>query len=87
MHVVVAGASGLIGSALVDALRARGDEVTRLVRREPTSADERQWDPSEGALDPAHLAGADAVVGSRVIEPPRWRPPRPPRRCGRSEGG
>ena len=28
MHVVVAGASGLIGSALVDALRARGDEVT-----------------------------------------------------------
>ena len=62
MHVVVAGASGLIGSALVDALRARGDEVTRLVRREPTSADERQWDPSEGALDPAHLGDADAVV-------------------------
>lgn len=62
MHVVVAGASGLIGSALVDALRARGDEVTRLVRREPTRADERQWDPSEGALDPAHLGDADAVV-------------------------
>ena len=34
VKVVVSGASGLIGSALVPALRAGGHEVTRLVRRE-----------------------------------------------------
>ena len=62
MKIVVSGASGLIGSALVPALRAAGHDVVRLVRREPTSNDERRWDPAGGSLDPAHLAGADAIV-------------------------
>ncbi len=62
MKVVVSGASGLIGSALVPTLRADGHDVVRLVRREPASDDERSWDPAAGTLDPAHLAGADAIV-------------------------
>jgi uncharacterized protein len=62
MHVVVAGASGLIGSALVPVLRERGHEVTRLVRRSPEAGDERHWDPAAGILDAASLADADAVV-------------------------
>jgi uncharacterized protein len=62
MRVVVSGASGLVGTALLAALRADGTEVVRLVRREPTSADERRWDPAGGMLDPSHLEGADAVV-------------------------
>ena len=38
--VVIAGASGFIGTALVDALREQGRPVIRLVRRAPASADE-----------------------------------------------
>ncbi|SDQ21175.1 TIGR01777 family oxidoreductase [Microbacterium sp. cf332] len=62
-RVVVAGASGLIGRALVDDLRADGVEVVRLVRRAPSAADEVQWWPGERPLDPTVLAGARAVVG------------------------
>lgn len=62
MLVVVAGASGLIGTALTDSLRADGHEVRRLVRRAARAGDEVDWDPTAGRLDPAALAGADAVV-------------------------
>jgi uncharacterized protein len=62
MRIVVGGASGFIGSALVPALQADGHEVGRLVRREPESSDEIRWDPSAGSLDPARLEGADAIV-------------------------
>jgi uncharacterized protein (TIGR01777 family) len=61
--VVVAGASGLIGGALVDSLRADGVEVTTLVRRPATGEHEVEWLTSDEPLDPAVLAGADAVVG------------------------
>ena len=62
-RVVVAGASGLIGSTLVDSLRADGVSVTTLVRRPPRSADEVEWLTDAEPLDPAVLEGADAVVG------------------------
>jgi len=61
-RVAVAGASGLIGGALVRSLVADGHEVVRLVRREPRGADEVRWDPEAGRVDPAGLAGCDAVV-------------------------
>ncbi|MEV7802678.1 TIGR01777 family oxidoreductase [Microbispora sp. NPDC088329] len=62
MTAVVTGSSGLLGTALVGALRADGHEVRRLVRRTPAGPDERFWDPANGILDPAALEGADAVV-------------------------
>lgn len=62
MRIVVAGASGLIGSALVDELRTSGHEVLRLVRRAPSLPDERGWDPPAGRIDDDVLAGVDAVV-------------------------
>lgn len=62
MKVAITGASGLIGSALVPHLRARGDEVLRLVRRAATAPDEVQWDPSAGTVDLAAMAGVEAVV-------------------------
>ena len=62
MRVAVAGASGLIGSALVPALRAAEHEVVRLVRREPEAHDEVAWDPVAGTIDEGSLADVEAIV-------------------------
>lgn len=62
MRIAVSGASGLIGSTLVPALRDRGHEVVRLVRRDARADDEVSWDPAAGRLDPASLEGAHALV-------------------------
>jgi hypothetical protein len=61
MHVVISGASGLIGSALASRLAAAGHVVSRLVRRPPL-AGEIRWDPSAGELVASELEGVDAVV-------------------------
>jgi uncharacterized protein (TIGR01777 family) len=62
MRIVVSGASGLIGSALVPALEAEGHEVLRLVRRESSASNEITWDPETGRVDRTRLAGVDAAV-------------------------
>ncbi|WP_114559754.1 TIGR01777 family oxidoreductase [Desertihabitans aurantiacus] len=62
MRIAVGGSSGLIGQALVRALRHRGDEVVRLVRRPPREPGEREWDPGAGAISEAGLTDVDAVV-------------------------
>lgn len=59
--VLVAGASGFIGTALSRELRRRGWVVRRLVRRAPTDMDDIRWGPTN-PLSPAHLSGVDAVV-------------------------
>lgn len=61
MKVAVTGSTGLIGSALVEALQARGDTVTRLVRRSPATGEAR-WDPEGAQIETAALEGQDAVV-------------------------
>ena len=62
MRVVIAGSTGLIGTALVSLLRQAGHEVFRLVRRRPSAPDECSWDPSAATIDSGALDGADAVV-------------------------
>jgi uncharacterized protein (TIGR01777 family) len=59
--IAIAGSSGLIGSALVSALRAADNRVLRIVRRTPASADELHWNPETGEFADA-LDGVDAVV-------------------------
>jgi len=75
MKIIVSGASGLVGSALVPALGAAGHEVVRLVRtstRNPSG--ESVWDPATGTLDSAVIDGADVVINlnGRSIAEGRW---------------
>lgn len=62
MRVLVAGASGLIGTELVRTLRADGHEIRRLVRRRPSADDEVNWAPSARTIDVQALGEVDAVV-------------------------
>ena len=62
MDIVIAGSSGLIGTALVAELRRAEHRVIRLVRRAPAGADERRWDPPAGLIADDALTDADAVV-------------------------
>lgn len=64
MKVAIVGATGLIGRRLTAALLSNGDEVLAISRRGQTVADAPgvAWDPARAALDPAVLAGVDAVV-------------------------
>lgn len=79
MRVLVTGASGLIGSALCDALFARGDDVVGLTRdpHRARSANPRvtwhRWEPRLERPDPVALAGVEGVVhlvGERIDQ--RW---------------
>ncbi len=74
VQIAVTGASGLIGSALVPFLTTAGHHVRRLVRGEPKCADDFRWDPAAASVDPAALAGCDAVVhlAGESIASHRW---------------
>jgi uncharacterized protein (TIGR01777 family) len=75
-RVAISGASGLIGSALSSFLRARGDEVVHLVRREPRTPSEIGWDPGSRKIDPGDLAGLTTVVhlAGAGVGDHRWTP-------------
>lgn len=62
LTVAIAGSSGLIGSALVAALRSADHRVLRIVRRAAANRDEVYWNPDSGDFDAAALDGVDAVV-------------------------
>ncbi|MET7673049.1 TIGR01777 family oxidoreductase [Micromonospora luteifusca] len=62
MRILLAGASGFLGTRLADRLVADGHQITRLVRRAPRVPRELRWDPAAGQLDPAAVAGSDVVV-------------------------
>jgi uncharacterized protein (TIGR01777 family) len=70
VQVTVTGASGRIGSLLVDRLKARGDAVTILSRSPDRGV---AWDPSAGPAPAEALRGRDAIVhlaGEDVAQ--RW---------------
>jgi uncharacterized protein (TIGR01777 family) len=62
MRILVAGASGFLGTRLVRALTQDGHKVQRLVRREPRTGDETRWAPDQGHVDPETIAESDAVI-------------------------
>jgi uncharacterized protein (TIGR01777 family) len=72
VRTLIAGASGLIGSAVATHLASQGHEVLRLVRRAP-GAGEVRWDPDAGMIDVAGLEGFDGIVHvASVPWPARW---------------
>ncbi|GAA0567840.1 TIGR01777 family oxidoreductase [Paractinoplanes ferrugineus] len=62
MRILMAGASGFLGTRLADRLSGAGHEITRLVRHSRPGPGEARWEPSQGQLDPALVAGTDAVI-------------------------
>jgi len=76
--IILSGASGMLGSALRDALASRNQPILTLVRRPPTSPAELQWNP---AADPAitnldaleNVSAAIHLSGSNVAAH-RWTP-------------
>ncbi len=62
MRVLIAGASGMVGRALVPLLETQGHSVVRLVRKQTPGVGEVGWNPAAGELNPAALDGIDAVV-------------------------
>jgi uncharacterized protein (TIGR01777 family) len=75
MKILISGASGLIGSALVGRLAEDGHAVARLVRSPPRpDQSDIQWDPAHGKLDCSALEGFDAVVhlAGENIAQGRW---------------
>lgn len=62
MHILMAGASGFLGTALRGHFAVAGHTVTQLVRGGPTTPSQVQWDPYSGHLDPSTLADVDLVV-------------------------
>jgi hypothetical protein len=67
MKIIVTGATGLVGTALVRSLLSKGHAVTRLVRgdsqafRAPGSS-AAHWDPEKGTVEAGALEGHDAAV-------------------------
>ena len=71
-RILISGASGPIGAALVASLRAGGSAVTRLVRKAAAGPDQIVWDPAR-PLPPDSVSGFDAVIhlaGESIVG--RW---------------
>jgi uncharacterized protein (TIGR01777 family) len=63
MKIVLSGANGLLGGALIPSLKSGGHQVKRLVRQSgPAFGEEVAWDPAAGNIDRDGLEGQDAVI-------------------------
>ena len=74
MKIVVTGASGLVGSALVESLRRGGHELIRLVRHPSGDPDAAVWDPGAGTIAMDALCDVEGVVhlAGAPIAAKRW---------------
>ncbi|MHB8410582.1 MAG: TIGR01777 family oxidoreductase [Candidatus Acidiferrales bacterium] len=83
VKIIISGSSGLVGSALINSLRADGHSIARLVRSGSPSqtgpaSENIRWEPPTGSIDLAGMEGADALVhlAGASIADGRWTPAR-----------
>jgi uncharacterized protein (TIGR01777 family) len=72
LRILISGASGPVGAALVPFLKTQGHTVTRLVRTSARGQDQILWDPAR-PLSPDSVSGFDAVIhlaGESIVG--RW---------------
>lgn len=81
MRILVSGSTGLVGTALVEALETQGHQIARLTRpgseRKKAAADAAPvvaWDPVAGQFDAVAAEGADALIhlAGASIADGRW---------------
>jgi uncharacterized protein (TIGR01777 family) len=74
MKILVTGATGMIGTALIARLKKEGHDTARLVRSGPAAGTDVLWDPNAGTINLAGLEGFDAVVhlAGESIASGRW---------------
>jgi len=72
--ILITGSHGLLASALMPRLAARGHGILRLVRARPQGPDQFLWDPVAGTVDGGALERADVVVhlAGEPIPAVRW---------------
>ena len=75
MKILISGASGLVGTALIPTLMAKGHSITKLVRKQPKGSGEIRWDSEKGLShgEENKLEGFDAVIhlgASRSVSRP-----------------
>ncbi|MDM8549599.1 TIGR01777 family oxidoreductase [Desulfobacterales bacterium HSG2] len=63
VNILISGASGVVGSALIPFLTTGGHRVIRLIRRRPGSKEKAVcWNPATGYLTPDDLNGINTVI-------------------------
>jgi hypothetical protein len=81
MRILVSGSTGFVGTALIEALEKKGEQIARLVRpgspqkgAGDSRAESVAWDPAAEQLDAASADGADALVhlAGASIADGRW---------------
>ncbi|SMC96030.1 hypothetical protein SAMN02746065_11744 [Desulfocicer vacuolatum DSM 3385] len=78
LTIVISGAGGPVGKALIPFFTTGGHRVIRLVRRPPKGPDEIFWNPYRGVLDLAPAGKIDVVINLNGyhIASGRWSPRR-----------
>ena len=75
-RILITGASGLVGSALISALESDGHKVIKLVRGSAAGTPGKAtWDPDAGQIDLSSAGNLDAVIhlaGEPIAK--RWTP-------------
>ena len=74
MRILVSGSHGLVGTALIKALSAAGQDIYRLVRHAPNSEREIEWSPDRYSIAISRIEGFDAVyhLAGESIASGRW---------------
>jgi uncharacterized protein (TIGR01777 family) len=74
MRILMTGATGLVGTALIPVLKAEGHTVVRLVRKRKRDASDILWNPAAGTIPLSDLENFDAAIhlAGENIASGRW---------------